>query len=42
MDITSPYFVVTVIVAVFACAILFATGSKPDGHHHDDHADHAH
>lgn len=32
MDITSPFFVVPVIVFVFACCILFATSSKEDGH----------
>jgi hypothetical protein len=32
MDITSPFFVVPVIVAVFAACILFATSSKEDGH----------
>jgi hypothetical protein len=31
MNITSPFFVVPVIVAVFTVAILFATGSKEDG-----------
>jgi hypothetical protein len=31
MDITSPYFVVSVIVVVFVAAILFATSSKEDG-----------
>lgn len=30
MDITSPYFVVSVIVVVFVAAILYATGSKED------------
>ncbi len=32
MNITSPFFVVPVIVAVFVTAILFATSSKEDGH----------
>jgi hypothetical protein len=32
MDITSPFFVVPVIVVVFAAAILFATGTKEDEH----------
>lgn len=32
MSITSPFFVVTVIVAVFVAAILFATSTKEDGH----------
>jgi hypothetical protein len=31
MDITSPFFVVSVIVLVFTVAILFATSSKEDG-----------
>ncbi len=30
MSITSPFFVVPVILAVFAAAILFATSSKED------------
>lgn len=32
MDITSPFFVVPVIIAVFFAAIFFATSSKEDGH----------
>lgn len=32
MDITSPFFVVPVILAVFVVAILWATSSKEDGH----------
>jgi hypothetical protein len=32
MDITSPFFVVSVIIVVFVAAILFATSSKEDGH----------
>jgi hypothetical protein len=32
MHITSPFFVVSVIVIVFVVAILFATSSKEDGH----------
>jgi len=32
MDITSPFFVVTVIVVVFVVSILFATSTKEDGH----------
>jgi hypothetical protein len=32
MDITSPFVVVSVIVLVFFAAILFATGTKEDGH----------
>ena len=31
MDITSPYFVVAVIVVVFVAAILYGTSSKEDG-----------
>jgi VIT1/CCC1 family predicted Fe2+/Mn2+ transporter len=31
MDISSPYFVVSVIVVVFVVAILFATGTREDG-----------
>jgi hypothetical protein len=30
MDITSPYFVVAVIMVVFVAAILYATSSKED------------
>lgn len=30
MDITSPYFVVSVIVVVFTVAIFYATSSKED------------
>lgn len=32
MDITSPFVVVPVIVAVFVACILFATSTKEDGH----------
>jgi len=32
MDITSPFFVVPVIVVVFTVAILFAPSPKEDGH----------
>ena len=32
MNITSPFFVVPVILAVFVVAILWATSSKEDGH----------
>lgn len=32
MHITSPFFVVPVIIAVFAACILFSTSSKEDGH----------
>jgi hypothetical protein len=31
MHITSPFFVVPVIILVFACSIWFATSSKEDG-----------
>jgi hypothetical protein len=31
MHITSPFFVVPVIVVIFAVAILFATSTKEDG-----------
>jgi hypothetical protein len=33
MSISSPYFVVSLLVAVFLASILFATSSKEDGHH---------
>lgn len=43
MDITSPYFVVSVLVVVFAASILWATSSKPDGEDGHDHGhDHGH
>jgi hypothetical protein len=32
MNFASPFFVVPVIVVVFVVAILFATGTKEDGH----------
>ncbi len=32
MNITSPFFVVPLIVVVFVAAILFATSTKEDGH----------
>jgi hypothetical protein len=32
MNITSPFFVVPVIVAVFLACIFFATSTKEDGH----------
>jgi hypothetical protein len=32
MDISSPLVVISVIVVVFVVAILFATGTKEDGH----------
>jgi hypothetical protein len=31
MDISSPFFVIAVLVAVFVAGILFATRSKEDG-----------
>ena len=40
MDINSPFFVVPVIIAVFAACILFATSSKEDGHSEDGHSAH--
>lgn len=40
MDITSPFVVVSVIVAVFVVAILFATSSKEDRPAEDDHSSH--
>jgi hypothetical protein len=33
MDITSPYLVVSVIIATFVACILFATSSKEDNGH---------
>jgi hypothetical protein len=32
MHITSPFFVVPVIIVVFLASILFSTSSKEDGH----------
>jgi len=32
MSITSPFFVVPVIIVVFLASILFATSTKEDGH----------
>ena len=32
MNITSPFFVVPLIIVIFVAAILFATSSKEDGH----------
>ena len=40
MDITSPFFVVTVIVAVFAVCIFWGTSSKEDGAEHNGHSAH--
>lgn len=34
MHITSPFFVVSVLIAVFVACILFATSSKEDNGHH--------
>jgi hypothetical protein len=31
MDVSSPFFVISVIVLVFTAGILFATGTKEDG-----------
>jgi hypothetical protein len=36
MSITSPFFVVPLIVVVFLASILFATSSKEDGSEGDD------
>jgi hypothetical protein len=38
MDITSPFFVVPLIVVVFLASILFATSSREDGS--SDHSGH--
>ena len=41
MHITSPFFVVPVIVVVFVLCILWATSTREDGHHdHDGHGAH--
>ena len=41
MDITSPFFVVPLIVVVFAVCIFWGTSSKEDGHSdHDGQATH--
>jgi hypothetical protein len=32
MDLSSPFFIVTLIVVIFLAAILFATSNKEDGH----------
>lgn len=37
MDFTSPYVVVSVIVAVFTACILFSTSTREDGHHDHHH-----
>jgi hypothetical protein len=43
MDITSPFFVVPVIVVVFFSCILWATGGRPEGpeHEHEEAGGHA-
>ena len=38
MDITSPFFVVPLIVAVFTVCILWGTSTKEDGAEHNGHA----
>jgi len=38
MHITSPFFVVPLIVAVFTVCIFWGTSSKEDGGGHDGHA----
>ena len=38
MDITSPFFVVALIVAVFTVCILWGTSTKEDGAEQDGHA----
>jgi hypothetical protein len=40
MDITSPFFVVPLIVAVFTVCILWGTSTKEDGADHDGHTTH--
>lgn len=40
MDITSPFFVVGLIVTVFTVCILWGTSTKEDGADHDGHAAH--
>jgi len=41
MNITSPFFVVPLIVVVFVACIFLGTSSKEDGHSdHDEHAAH--
>lgn len=40
MNISSPFVVVSVIVAVFVASIFFATGSKEDGHEEEHHPTH--
>lgn len=40
MHITSPFFVVPVIIGVFTVCILWATSSREDGHEENGHAAH--
>jgi hypothetical protein len=41
MNITSPFFVVPMIIVVFAACIFFGASTKEDGHSdHDEHAAH--
>ena len=40
MDITSPFFVVPLIVTVFTVCILWGTSTKEDGAEHNGHATH--
>jgi hypothetical protein len=40
MHITSPFFVVPVILVVFFACIWFGTSSKEDGYSSDDHTAH--
>ncbi|MGH9607045.1 MAG: hypothetical protein ACRD3N_15265 [Terracidiphilus sp.] len=40
MNIDSPFFVVPVIIAVFAACILWATSTKEDGHSENGHSAH--
>ncbi len=40
MHITSPFFVVPLIIAVFAACILWATSSKEDGYSDEAHPGH--
>lgn len=40
MHITSPFFVVPVIIGVFLASILWATSSKEDGHDENGHGAH--
>jgi hypothetical protein len=40
MHITSPFFVVPVIIGVFVACILWATSSKEDGYEENGHGAH--